>query len=727
MWGWRDMKKLKAFFSKIGVWLKNHKPSKRRLIQLYTALLYNANLKGYFDGQLFNGATKKMCLPGFNCYSCPGAIAACPLGSLQSALTNSDHKWTAYVFGILAIFGLMLGRTICGFFCPVGLCQELLYKLPTPKVKKSVFTRIFSYFKYVILAVMVVFLPLAYMEGSPVPSFCKYICPAGLFEGAFGLLPNNPTFYGMLGVVFSWKFLLLLAFIVLSVVFFRFFCRFICPLGALYGFFSRVALLGVKVDKKKCTDCGLCIAVCKMDTKRVGDHECIHCGECISVCPTKAISWKGSALFVRTNDLESPTPEGKPLTAFLQPSDGANAAETAVTETTAVTDAAETVPVEVVDSETAVAETQSAPMMLVDRANPKTMPSAIAARAKEKKRNKILEAVAWALAGVVLIGAIVYANVFVKAKPAMPSVQGEICKEFTLETYGGEDYVLSENSGKATVLLFWQADKKECEDLMPTYNEVAVRLKKSANLLAVHTEETYGKDVGKWIEKWQDYEIVFAQDSMQETIGSNLYDGLGGEGAYPMLAVLDGAGRIRHTATSGFATAAELEQMIATNLQGAEVGCYFGKDITLTEVNSGAQYALNNLSKPTVINFWFTTCAPCCEEMPEINAFHEEYAGAIDTVAVHQKGESIDVIRQFLAGYKDIHNELWKDYSIGFALDQVHGENNETLYYYLGGKTAWPMTVVLNESGYVIYRIDGKMEHDDFTQLRSILDAELAK
>ena len=113
--------------------------------------------------------------------------------------------------------------------------------------------------------------------------------------------------------------------------------------------------------------------------------------------------------------------------------------------------------------------------------------------------------------------------------------------------------------------------------------------------------------------------------------------------------------------------------------------------------------------------------------MPEINAFHEEYAGAIDTVAVHQKGESIDVIRQFLAGYKDIHNELWKDYSIGFALDQVHGENNETLYYYLGGKTAWPMTVVLNESGYVIYRIDGKMEHDDFAQLRSILDAELAK
>ena len=57
-----------------------------------------------------------------------------------------------------------------------------------------------------------------------------------------------------------------------------------------------------------------------MDTKKVGDHECIQCGECISVCPSKAISWKGSKLFVRGNDEDAPAQsELKPITAMLKP------------------------------------------------------------------------------------------------------------------------------------------------------------------------------------------------------------------------------------------------------------------------------------------------------------------------------------------------------------------------------------------------------------------------
>ena len=78
-------------------------------------------------------------------------------------------------------------------------------------------------------------------------------------------------------------------------------------------------MLGVKLDKNKCTDCGLCIGVCKMDIKRVGDHECIHCGACISVCPAKAISWKGEKLFIRENDANMPaSTEIKPLTSMLK-------------------------------------------------------------------------------------------------------------------------------------------------------------------------------------------------------------------------------------------------------------------------------------------------------------------------------------------------------------------------------------------------------------------------
>ena len=69
----------------------SRRPGTRRLVQLYTALLYNANLKGFIDGHIYSGPLKSTCVPGFNCYSCPGAIASCPLGSLQNALNAAGH------------------------------------------------------------------------------------------------------------------------------------------------------------------------------------------------------------------------------------------------------------------------------------------------------------------------------------------------------------------------------------------------------------------------------------------------------------------------------------------------------------------------------------------------------------------------------------------------------------------------------------------------------------
>lgn len=305
---------MKKIFTKIKDWLKKHKPTKRKVIQLYTALLYNANIKGFFNGRIYQGATKNLCLPGLNCYSCPGAVGACPLGSLQNALAESNTRLPAYVIGIIVLFGLMLGRTICGWLCPIGLGQELLHKIKTPKLKKNKITRIVSYLKYVVLAVLVVIIPLT----VAIPGFCEYICPAGTFQGGVGLLANseNEGLFAVLGPLFTWKFTLLIVIVVASIFIFRAFCRFLCPLGAIYGFFSKIALIGVKLDKNKCTDCGLCQSVCKMDIKTVGDHECIHCGECMSVCPAKAITWKGSHIFVRANDVDAPAPDSKPLTTL---------------------------------------------------------------------------------------------------------------------------------------------------------------------------------------------------------------------------------------------------------------------------------------------------------------------------------------------------------------------------------------------------------------------------
>ena len=276
-------------------WLREHLPTQRRLIQLYAALLYNAQVKGFITGEIYTGPLKALCVPGLNCYSCPGATGACPLGALQNALASSGNRTPAYVLGILLLFGLTLGRTICGFLCPVGLLQELLFMLPTPKVRKGRLTRALSYVKYVVLAVFVVILPLWYaLQKYPLPAFCKYICPAGTLEGAVGLLSNpvNADKFSMLGLLFTRKFIILVALALLCVFVYRAFCRFLCPLGAIYGLFSRLAVIGVKVDMKSCTDCGRCVSVCKMDIRRVGDHECIHCGECIAQCPAKAISFR---------------------------------------------------------------------------------------------------------------------------------------------------------------------------------------------------------------------------------------------------------------------------------------------------------------------------------------------------------------------------------------------------------------------------------------------------
>lgn len=261
---------------------------KRRYIQLISALVYNANMKGFINGQIYYGNTKGVCVPGLNCYSCPGAVASCPLGSLQNAVAVSGKRLPFYIIGTLMLFGVILGRVICGFLCPFGLIQELLYKIPGPKLKKSRFTACLSKFKYIILAVFVIVIPLVYGY----PGFCKYICPAGTLEAGIPLAAMDESIAAMLGALFNWKTAVLFIVLVEAVFIYRGFCRFICPLGAIYSFFNGISIFGIKVDSGRCTNCGRCTDVCKMDIKKPGDFECISCGECIKECNERAICWK---------------------------------------------------------------------------------------------------------------------------------------------------------------------------------------------------------------------------------------------------------------------------------------------------------------------------------------------------------------------------------------------------------------------------------------------------
>ena len=270
---------------------------RRHYVQLITAVLYNCHLEGFVTGKISKTAIKSLCTPGLNCYSCPGAVFSCPLGSIQSALAKSVFRFPLYIVGTLLLFGILFGRMICGFFCPFGLIQELIYRIPLPKLKKSRMTRYFSYFKYVILVFFVIVIPLTQLT----PGFCKYICPAGSLEAAIPLILLNENLRKSLGWLFSWKVFFLALCVILCSFCYRAFCRFFCPLGAIYSLLNPISYFGIYVEQEKCigSRCNACIKKCKLDTIHVGDRECIMCGECVSACPKNVIGYKGLKVCIR--------------------------------------------------------------------------------------------------------------------------------------------------------------------------------------------------------------------------------------------------------------------------------------------------------------------------------------------------------------------------------------------------------------------------------------------
>ena len=265
------------------------------LVQLAFTALTNGYAAGFAKGSIYKGPGKFICLPGLNCYSCPGALGSCPIGSLQAVIGSRSYRFSFYIAGFLLLFGALFGRLVCGWLCPFGLVQDLLYKIPfVKKLRRLPGDRWLKYLKYVILAGFVIVLPLTVLDivGHGQPWFCKYICPSGTLFAGIPLIASNPPLRAALGWLFTWKAAILAALLLLSLLVYRPFCRYLCPLGAIYGLFNPAALYRFRIDKEKCTGCGACQKACKLDIpihQTPNSPECIRCGDCRRACPHGAI------------------------------------------------------------------------------------------------------------------------------------------------------------------------------------------------------------------------------------------------------------------------------------------------------------------------------------------------------------------------------------------------------------------------------------------------------
>ena len=268
---------------------------KRHRVQILWALLTNSYLIGFVQGKIYQGKLKNLCVPGLNCYSCPGAAGTCPIGAMQAVIGNWNFKFAFYAAGFLMFVGALMGRFVCGWLCPFGLIQDLLYKIPFPrKLRTFKGDRLLRKLKYVVLLFFVILLPMFLVDvlGQGAPYFCKLICPVGTLEGGIPLVLLNKSMHGALGWLYAWKNVLLLFTVFLSILIYRPFCKYICPLGAVYSVFNPISVFRYRIDREKCVGCGACAKVCKMQVnpaENPNHPECIRCGQCKKACPKQCI------------------------------------------------------------------------------------------------------------------------------------------------------------------------------------------------------------------------------------------------------------------------------------------------------------------------------------------------------------------------------------------------------------------------------------------------------
>jgi polyferredoxin len=188
-----------------------------------------------------------------------------------------------FQFSTVILMTIIFGRFFCGWLCAFGAFNDLIYAL-SKKVFKNNYRvnnkvdSILKYLKYIILLFIMV---IAWTMGS---TLFSTVSP----WDAFAQITNFPQIISD----FTIGFILLILITIGAFFIERFFCRYLCPLGALFTIFSKISIFKINMPKAKCGNCRACTSHCSMGIPlnkidEMKGKECINCLKCVEICPRK--------------------------------------------------------------------------------------------------------------------------------------------------------------------------------------------------------------------------------------------------------------------------------------------------------------------------------------------------------------------------------------------------------------------------------------------------------